>query len=122
MKRKVHFGGFILFLFEFAAATMASAQGTLFVSSLGSTNPIFVGLGANYWMAPPFVTGPTKQISTLNSVQLTMLVTGTSVGTNLHVSVYNNNSGAPGSSLAALTGSDPTSSGLCTYSASGVLL
>jgi len=122
MKSKIHIGGFMLFLFEFAAATVASAQGTLFVSSLGSTNPIFVGLGANYWMAQPFVTGPTNQISTLNSVQLTMLVTGTSSGTNLQVSVYNNNGGVPGSSLAPLTGTDPTSSGNVTYTASGVLL
>ncbi len=112
----------MLGLFAFTAATTVSAQGTLYVSSLGTTNPIFVGLGANYWMAQPFVTGPTNSPYTLDSVQLMMLVTGTSSGTNLQVSLYSNNGGVPGSGLAPLSGSDPTSSGVCTYTASGVSL
>jgi len=122
MKSKIHIVGFMLGLFAFAAAMTVNAQGTLYVSSLGSTNPIFVGLGPNYWMAQPFVTGPTNASYALNSVQLMVLMTGTSSGNNLHVSIYNNNGGVPGSGLAPLTGSDPTSSGVCTYTASGVLL
>ena len=122
MKSKIHIVGFMLGLFAFAAATNGNAQGTLYVSSLGSTNPIFVGLGPNYWMAQPFVTGPTNSPYTLDSVQLMMLVTGTSSGTNLQVSLCSNNGGVPGSGLAPLTGSDPTSSGVCTYTASGVSL
>ena len=108
MKSKIHIGGFILFLFEFAAATMVGAQGTLYVSSLGTTNPIFVGLGANYWMAQPFETGPASSAYTLDSVQMLMLVTGTSSGYNLQVSLYSDNGGEPGSNLAPLSGSDPT--------------
>jgi len=122
MKSKIHIGGFILFLFEFAAATMVGAQGTLYVSSLGTTNPIFVGLGANYLMAQPFETGPASSVYTLDSVQMLMLVTGTSSGYNLQVSLYSDNGGEPGSNLTALNGSDPTSSGVCTYTASGVAL
>ncbi len=122
MKSKIHIVGLILGLFAFTATTTANAQGTLFESSLGTTNPIFVGLGANYWMAQPFVTGPTNMSYTLNSVELMMLVTGTSGGNNLHVSIYNNNGAVPGSSLAPLTGTDPTSSGLVTYNASGIVL
>jgi hypothetical protein len=112
----------MLFLLGFAATPTAEAQGTVFVSNLGSTNLVFVGLGPNYWMAQPFETGPTSSVYILNSVQLTMLVTGPSSGTNLQVSLYSNNGGIPGSSLAPLIGSDPTSSGLCTYTASGVTL
>lgn len=122
MKSKIHIVGFMLGLFAFAAATGASAQGTLYVSSLGTTNPIFVGLGANYWMAQPFQTGPAASAYSLDSVQLLMLVTGTSGGNNLHVSLYSDNGGEPGPSLTPLIGSDPTSSGLCTYTASGVSL
>ena len=122
MKSKIHIVGFVLGLFAFAAATTASAQGTLYVSSLGTTNPIFVGLGANYWMAQPFATGPAASAYSLDSVQLLMLVTGTSGGNNLQVSLYSDNAGEPGSSLTPLIGSDPTSSGLCTYTASGLSL
>lgn len=122
MKSKIHIVGFMLGSFAFAAATTVSAQGTLYVSSLGTTNPIFVGLGANYWMAQPFQTGPAASAYSLDSVQLLMLVTGTSSGNNLHVSLYSDNGGEPGSSLAPLSGSDPTSSGLCTYTASSVPL
>jgi hypothetical protein len=122
MKSKIHIGGFIVFLFEFAAATTVSAQGSLYVSSLGTTNPIFVGLGANYSMAQPFETGTAPSAYALNSVQMLMLVTGTPGGSDLHVSLYSDNGGQPGSSLTPLSGSDPTSSGVCTYTASGVLL
>jgi hypothetical protein len=122
MKSKIHIWAIILFLFECAAAPTVEAQGTVFVSNLGSTNPIFVGLGPNYWMAQPFVTGPTNTEYVLNSIQLLMLVTGSSSGTNLQVSLYNNNGGVPGTSLALLNGSDPTSSGVCTYTASGVTM
>jgi hypothetical protein len=122
MKSKVQIGALILFLFEFVATPTVEAQGTVFVSNLGSTNLVFVGLGANYWMAQPFVTGPTNTDYILNSIQLLMLVTGPSSGTNLQVSLYSNNGGEPGNSLAPLNGSDPTSSGLCTYTTSGVTL
>lgn len=122
MKSRIHIVGLILGLFASAAASTANAQGTLYESSLGTTNPIFVGLGANYWLAQPFTPGPTNTGYVLNSVQLMVLMTGTSSGTDLHVSIYNNNAGAPGSSLASLAGSDPTSSGLCTYTASGLIL
>jgi hypothetical protein len=122
MKRKIHIGALMLLLVEFAAATTVKAQGTLFVSNLGSTNLVFVGLGPNYWMAQPFETGSTSSVYTLDSVQLLMLVTGPSSGTNLQVSLYSNNGGVPGISLAPLSGSDPTSSGVCTYTASGALL
>jgi hypothetical protein len=122
MKSRVQILALILFLLGFAATPRAEAQGTVFVSNLGSTNLVFVGLGPNYWMAQPFETGTNSSVYILNSVQLTMLVTGPSSGTNLQVSLYSNNSGVPGSSLAPLIGSDPTSSGLCTYTASGVTL
>ena len=122
MKLKIHIWAFMLFLFELAAVSTVTAQGTVFVSNLGSTNPIFVGLGPNYWMAQPFETGPAASVYTLNSIQLLMLVTGPSSATNLQVSLYNNSGGVPGTSLAPLSGSDPTSSGTCTYTASGVTL
>jgi len=122
MKSKVPILALILFLLEFAVTPTVEAQGTVFVSNLGSTNLVFVGLGPNYWLAQPFETGTNISEYPLDSVQLMMLVTGPSSGTNLQVSLYSNSGGAPGTSLAPLIGSDPTSSGLCTYTASGVAL
>ena len=122
MKKKFYILALIVFLLEFAAGSTVNAQGTVYVSNLGSTNLVFVGLGPNYWMAQPFETGTNTSVYELSSVQLMMLVTGPSSGTNLQVSLYSNNGGEPGSDLELLSGSDPTSSGTCTYTASGVVL
>jgi len=122
VKSKVQIVALSLFLLGFAVTPTVEAQSTLFVSNIGSTNLVFVGLGANYWMAQPFITGTNPSVYVLNSIQLTMLVTGPSSGTNLQVSLFSNNGGMPGTSMGMLSGSDPTTSGPVTYTASGIIL
>ncbi len=106
------------------------AQGTLYVSNLGQTSTGSASIASDSWIAQTFITGPNSEGYILNSVQLLMDATsGTPSG--FTVSLYSKTGDphslqipgdSPQSSLGSLSGSDPTTSGIFNYTASGIML
>jgi hypothetical protein len=104
---------------------MAQAQGTLYVSNLEQT-PISSGVvGSDSWLAQGFLTGNNTSGYTLNSVQLLM---GAAMGNpngftvSLYNASYSSQFATPGNSIDTLSGSDPSTGGLFTYTDSTSLL
>ena len=97
-------------------------QGTTYVSTLGGTPIGSAAIGADSWIAQPFFAGTNAAGYVLNSIQLQMTAASGSP-TDFSVAIYSNpGNGPPGSSLAPLTGADPSLGGVFTYSAPNLLL
>jgi hypothetical protein len=104
---------------------MAQAQGTLYVSNLGQTPTGSATVGSDSWLAQPFATGTNAGGYVLNSVQLLMdAASGSPSG--FTVSIYNQSSSAPFfppmNGVGSLSGSDPSTGGIFTYTASSFTL
>jgi len=109
---------------------MARTQGVLYVSNLALTPTGSAAIGSNSWVAQTIVTGNSSGGYVLNSVQLlTDFASGTPGG--FVVSLYSKTGDphsfripgdAPQSSLGSLGGSDPSTGGIFTYTASGIML
>ncbi len=96
------------------------AQGT-FVSNLGGTSVGSVAIGSDSWRGQPFTTGTNVGGYSVNSVQMQMAdSTGNPAG--FTVSIYNSINNHPGDSLGFLAGSDPTVSGIFSYTSTGIML
>jgi hypothetical protein len=97
-------------------------QGTTYVSTLGGTPIGSAAVGADSWIAQTFFAGTNAAGYFLNSIQLQM--NSASGGpTGFSVAIYSNpGNHAPGSSLVALTGPEPSLGGVFTYGASNFLL
>jgi hypothetical protein len=104
-----------------ATALTANAQGTLYLSHLGSSADTGIGLGSDQWWAISFETGIAANGYSLDSMQLRIAgITGNPSG--FELSLYDNNGSVPGNSLDLLNGSDPTGAGIYTFTASGITL
>jgi hypothetical protein len=106
----------------FAFVCGASAQGT-FLSNLNQPSGGSLSVGSNSWLAALFLTGNNLAGYELNAVQLQMSSTSANPG-QLFVSIYSESSGliVPGNSIGFLTGSNPATGGLYTFSSTGVPL
>ena len=102
----------------FTSQTM-QAQGTLYVSNLGQTSTGSESIGNDSWLAQIFRTGTKSGGYVLNSVQLLMDATSGSPG-GFSVSIYSSLN--PANKLGNLSGSDPSTGGVFTYTASDLIL
>ena len=100
---------------------IAPAQGTLYLSNLGQTPTGDMAVGSDAWIASTFTTGTNSGGYVLNSIQL-LLDSASGSPSGLTVSIYNFNNGQSGSSLDALSGSDPAAGGIFTYTATNLTL
>ncbi len=110
---------------ELFTPSFSQTQGTLYVSNLGQTPTGSGAIGSDSWLAQSFTTGTNSGGYVLNSVQL--LMDGASGNpSGFDVSIYNQSSTdpiyPPMNSLGSLSGSDPSTGGLFTYTTSGVIL
>ena len=97
-----------------AVSQNAYAQGTVYLSHLGSIADTGEGVGAATPFAIYFETGTNANGYSLDSIQLRIAgVLGTPTG--FDVSLYNNNGGVPGSSLEPLSGSIPSGVGIYSF-------
>jgi hypothetical protein len=104
-----------------AAPLAANAQGTLYLSHLGSSADTGEYVQSDRWSAISFETGVATNGYSLDSMQLRITgIAGSPSG--FELSLYNNNGSVPGNSLELLSGSDPTGAGIYTFTASGITL
>lgn len=106
------------------------AQGVLYVSNLGLPAAGSGAIGSNSWFAQTFVTGSNPGGYVLSSVQLLMdAPLGTPGG--FTVSIYSKTGDphsehepgdSPQASLGSLTGSEPTTVGIFSYTTPGIVL
>jgi PEP-CTERM motif len=111
------------------APFFTQAQGTVYSSNLGNTPTGSFTLASDSWIAQEFswlglmVNGVTlTPPCTLNSIQLQM---GSASGSpsDFSVSIYTRGASGPGTRIGALVGDpDPQSTGVYTYTASGITL
>ncbi len=100
---------------------VAPAQGTLYLSNLGSTSDGSAAIGSDAWIAQVFYTGNNPDGYALNSIQLLMnQASGSPSG--IAVSIYSIVGVSPGSSLGSLSGYDPAAGGVFDYTASDITL
>ncbi len=105
---------------ELVRPQVLSAQGTLYLSSLGSASTTNTIVANDSWRAADFRTGTNSLGYTLNSIQLLMApASGNPSG--FSVMLYGSGS-VPGSYLATLNGPDPSAGGVFTYAASSLTL
>ncbi len=98
-----------------------NAQSTLYLSHLGDTGNTGIGVYSSNPWAVSFETGTSPNGYSLDSIQLRIAgAFGNPTGFTL--SVYNNNGDVPGTSIAPLSGFQPTSAGIYAFSASDVTL
>ncbi|MGH7991890.1 MAG: choice-of-anchor R domain-containing protein [Limisphaerales bacterium] len=100
---KTQLAKFICGLAVLGAATAATAQVTSAVSNLGTPGQ-FVYVYNGQWIAKEFTTGASA--TNLNSVDLEVQIAGAPAG--FGVSLFDNVSGQPGTSLVTLTGPTPS--------------
>jgi len=107
------------------APQTARPQGTMFVSSLGQPATGSAEVGSDSWLAAGFETGNNPGGYVLDSVQFAM-APASGAPSQFIVAIYssvNIIAPLPGSSLGILAGSsDPVTSGIYNYTASGVTL
>lgn len=104
-----------------ATPQIANAQGTTYLSHLGSTDDTGWYVQSDEWDAVSFETGTAASGYGLDSIQLRIAaIAGSPSG--FELSLYDNNGGVPGNSLGLLSGSDPTGAGVYTFTASGIML
>lgn len=123
------FAAIVFLTIDLLASQTMRAQGTTYVSNLGQTPTGSAAVASDAWIAQTFLTGSNSSGYVLNSIQLLM---GTASGnpSSFTVSLYSK-SGDPGrfqipgdtpQSVGSLTGSNPATGGLFTYTTSGFLL
>lgn len=99
---------------------LSPAQGTIYLTSLGSVSTTNTIVGSDSWRAADFRTGTNSLGYTLNSIQLLM---APALGNPNGFSVMLYGSGSvPGSYLATLNGPDPGAGGVFTYGATSLTL
>jgi hypothetical protein len=103
-----------------------NTRAAVYLSNLGETPSTVIPSsisGQNLWLAQTFHTGAAAGGYSLDSVQLSLNVTGSPSG-NFSVYVYGStlNGGSPTTPLSTLTGPNPTTSGTYTFNASGFSL
>jgi len=106
------------------------AQGILYISNLGGAVAGSAAIGSNSWVAQTFVTGTNSGGYVLSSVQLLMdAPAGTPSG--FSVLIYSKTGDphslsepgdSPQGSLGSLTGSEPTTAGIFSYTTPGIVL
>jgi hypothetical protein len=101
---------------------MAQAQGTLYLSNIGQPSASGDAVGSDSWFAQLFITGANPSGYDLDSVELLMnQASGNPSG--FAVALYSNDLPTDGVSLGNLSGSlNPVTTGIYTYSASGITL
>jgi len=124
MKNRI-IGNLIVFAMGLLSSQAVRAQGTLYVSSLGSPSAGAEAVGSDSSLAAIFATGSNPGGYALDSIQLAMApASGTPHGftvTLCSASVFAG--AAPGASLGTLSGeSDPVTGGVLTYTASDLML
>jgi hypothetical protein len=104
------------------APSFVQAQGAIFVSNLEQTPTGSAAIGNDAWTAQAFFILATDPNSyTLNSIQLLMNpMSGNPNG--FTVSIYNTSGGAPQNDLGILSGPDPLTAGIYTYTSPGITL
>ncbi|HVU26590.1 MAG TPA: choice-of-anchor R domain-containing protein [Verrucomicrobiae bacterium] len=113
----------VLLLAGLLCPIFMQAQGTLYLSNSGVTPMGSAEIGSDSWIGQSFYTGTNPDGYTLDSIQLLM---NSAIGNpdNVTVSIYSwtSGTGAPGTEIASLTGFNPSTGGLYTYTASGITL
>lgn len=111
----------IILMVELLAPSFVHAQATLYLSNLGLASNGSAAVASDAWLGRLFRTGTNPAGYDLNSVQLLMdAASGSPNG--FAISLYSNNNGGPGASLGSLSGSDPATGGISTYTASELTL
>ena len=121
MKRLTALAFFVLSL---SLSPKALALGTLQVSSLGQTPVASAAIGSDSWIAQSFSVGSVNPaVYTLNAVQLLMNPASGNPA-RFSVSIYDNPSSSfiPLNLLGTLTGPNPSTGGVFTYTSSGITL
>jgi hypothetical protein len=115
---KIFAGSILLVLY---LTVGACAQGTLYFSNISQPTSGVIATGSDTWLAQPFITGNSPGGYFLNSVQLSM---GAAAGnpSGFTVSIYGYSGRFPSVSLGSLTGPNPSTAGVQTFSASGITL
>jgi hypothetical protein len=104
-----------------AAPLTTNAQSTLYLSHLGDNGDTGIGVFSDQSWAVSFETGTSPNGYSLDSMQLRIAgIAGNPTG--FALSVYGNNGGLPGTSIALLDGSQPTGAGIYAFAASDVTL
>ena len=99
---------------------IVAAQGTIYLTSLGSASTTNTIVGNDAWRAADFRTGTNSLGYTLNSIQLLMApASGNPSG--FSVMLYSSGS-VPGSYLGTLSGPNPGTGGVFAYAASSLTL
>ena len=116
----------IMFAVGLLAQQITQAQGTVYLSNLGQASAGGFAVGSNSWLTAGFATGNNAEGYTLNSIQLAM-TDATGNPNEFTVLLYAANgspvTALPGTSLGTLIGSaNPVTSGIFTYTASGLTL
>lgn len=112
-------------LVRFAAALAAgllaaSASAQVTVSNLGNSSAATVTISTA--AATPVAGSFTTDSATYSLTSVTLHLGSVDTSSPLTVSIYNDNSGQPGSSLATLSGASPTSGGYYTFTSTGLAL
>ena len=124
--KNIIISGMSVFALALLAPQTALTQGTMFLSSLGQPATGSAEVGSDSLLATEFRTGNNPGGYVLDSVQLAM-APASGAPSQFTVMLYSgrdiNIAVVPGSSLGILSGSsDPVTSGLYTYTASGLTL
>jgi hypothetical protein len=97
------------------------AQGQLYVSNLGESPSVGEEFSDSMWLAQLFVTGTNPEGYDLNSVQLSLDLTGAPAG-NVVVYLYGTDDESPVGEGEKINSVMPSASGICTFNASGIFL
>ena len=126
--KRMRIYGLIVCASGLLVAQSVLSQGTVYISNLAQPSSGSVAVGSDLWVAHEFITGSNPGGYILDSVQLAMQP-ASGAPNSFSVMLYGNGApylgAAPGkTSLGTLTGSsmDPITTGLYTYTASGLTL
>ena len=118
---KALINGIILFTMWFVIRS-AQAQGTLYVSNLTQPSTNSMAVAGDSWIAQLFLTGTNPGGYTLNAIQL-LMNSDSGNPSGFTISVYTPSNAIPGTYLGNLVGpSNPSTKGIFSYSASGIML
>jgi hypothetical protein len=124
--KNIIISGMSVFALALLAPQTARSQGTMFLSSLGQPATGSAEVGSDSWLVAGFETGNNPGGYVLDSVQLGM-APASGAPSQFTVMLYSERdigiAVIPGSSLGILSGSsDPETSGIYTYTTSGITL
>lgn len=105
-----------------ASCAVSRGQGILYLSNTSGNSQRSSLVNSTAWIAQGFETGENVQGYSLNEVDLEMS-DGTGIPSGFSVGIFNDVNGLPSSSLGLLSGSpNPASSGIYSYTATGITL